>query len=98
MVRYSLLRLLIFFGCLGLLWLVGLRDPDQRAYLVNVVALLDDRGPALLSMIVSFFVLSPFREEAVGRISERVEARTAARSQRVTDEDVEDSAGADDYR
>lgn len=90
MVRYSLLRLLIFFGCLGLLWLVGLRDPDQRAYLVV--------GAALLSMIVSFFVLSPFREEAVGRISERVEARTAARSQRVTDEDVEDSAGAEDYR
>lgn len=90
MVRYSLLRLLIFFGCLGILWLLVCVSPTS--------ALISPLGAALLSMIVSFFVLRPFREEAVGRISERVEARTAARSQRVTDEDVEDAAGEEDYR
>ena len=29
MLRYSLLRLLVFLGCVSLLWLVGLRDRDE---------------------------------------------------------------------
>jgi hypothetical protein len=84
MVRYSLLRILIFFGCLGLLWLVGLRGPGQRPWLVI--------GAGLLSMVISYFVLAPFREQTVDKIAHRVEARTAARAGRVTDEDIEDAA------
>ena len=30
MLRYTVLRLLVFFGVLSLLWLLGLRDRDQQ--------------------------------------------------------------------
>lgn len=34
MVRYTLLRTLVFFGCLLILWLAGLRSRDQLFLLV----------------------------------------------------------------
>ena len=88
MVRYSLLRVLIFLGCLSVLWLVGLRSPGQRPWLVV--------GAALLSMLISYAVLRPFREETVRRLNERVERRVAERAaapRPPSDEDIED-----DYR
>mgnify|MGYP006873853692 CR=1 FL=1 len=39
MVRYTLLRMLIFFGCLSLLWLVGLREPTELPWLVVTAAI-----------------------------------------------------------
>ena len=48
MVRYTLLRFLIFFGTLSLLWLLGLRSEAERPWLVI--------GAATLSMVISTFI------------------------------------------
>ena len=88
MVRYSLLRVLIFFGCLSLLWLLGLQDSGERPWLVV--------GAALLSMVISYFALRPFREETVAAFAQRVDHRLAAKAAVVTDEDIEDSALTED--
>lgn len=92
MVRYTLLRILIFFGCIGLLWLVGLRSVDQRPWLLV--------GAAVLSTALSYLALTPFREEAMGGVAQRAEERLAARrAARGRDEDVEDQlTGEADYR
>ena len=85
MVRYTLLRMLIFFGCLSLLWLVGLREPNELPWLVVIAA--------LLSMVVSAIVLRPFRAEMIEQIQARQEAKARARSERPdSDEAVEDAA------
>ena len=86
MVRYSLLRALVFFGLLALLWLVGLRSPDERVLLLL--------GAALLSMPVSYFALRPFREDYSAQLAARIEARRARRQgeHRISDEEIEDRA------
>ncbi|EAS1785909.1 DUF4229 domain-containing protein, partial [Salmonella enterica] len=56
MLRYTVLRLLIFFGVLSLFWLLGLRDRDQQWMLLV--------SSALVSMVLSYFVLARFREES----------------------------------
>ena len=85
MVRYTLLRMMIFFGCLALLWLVGLREPTELPWLVV--------GAALASMIISAVVLRPFRAEMIQQIQDRQAAKETARSARTdTDEAVEDAA------
>lgn len=71
MLRYSVLRLLIFFGVLSLLWLLGLRDPGQRWMLLVL--------SALISMVLSFFVLARFREESTAELARRIERRAAAK-------------------
>jgi hypothetical protein len=88
-VRYTLLRFLIFFGCLGLLWLLGLRDRSEQPWLLV--------GAALLSMLISFFALRPLREDTVEKLSTRVESRIAAKRES-SDEAVEDAATEADYR
>ena len=94
MLRYSLLRLLIFFACLAALWLVGLRDRNEQPWLVV--------GAALLSMIISFFVLRPFREDAVrsieARQTERLERKAQSREERASQRDDSDETVEDDYR
>jgi len=92
MLRYSVLRLLIFFGVLSLLWLLGLRDPGQRWMLLVL--------SALISMVLSYFVLGRFREESTQRIAEVVERRTAAKQHRGQDENAEDAEdeGGVEYR
>lgn len=88
MIRYSLLRLLVFFGCLSALWLAGLRDRNEQPWLVV--------GAAILSMIVSFFVLRPFRDDAVRSIEARRARRAgAAQEEQVSDEAAEDGAAED---
>lgn len=82
MLRYGVLRLLIFCGALLLLWLLGLRDPDEMAYLIG--------GAAVLSMAVSFVALKSMRDEASLQIAHRVDARRQARDGRPSDEDAED--------
>lgn len=106
MLRYSVLRLLIFFGVLSLLWLLGLRDPDQQWMLLV--------ASALISMVLSYFVLARFREESTRALAERVERRMEAkqagpgagagagsamvRGRDEVAEDLEDGAGPAEYR
>jgi membrane protein implicated in regulation of membrane protease activity len=92
MLRYSLLRLLIFFGVLSLLWLLGLRDRDEQWQLLVL--------SALISMVLSYFVLARFREESTQRISEAIERRAAAKQARSgqSDEAAEDAEDARETR
>ncbi|UTT66544.1 DUF4229 domain-containing protein [Janibacter sp. CX7] len=86
MIRYSLLRMLIFFGCLAALWLVGLREPTELPWLVVI--------SAIASMVISAIVLKPFRAEMIQQIQDRQAAKARARAERTdTDEAVEDGRG-----
>lgn len=92
MLRYTVLRLLVFLGCLSLLWLLGLRG---RADLLLLVV-----GAALLSAVISYFALRRFREDYSAQLADRIEHRVAAKraggSSRPTDEDAEDAEVAGD--
>lgn len=100
MLRYTLLRILVFFGCLAVLWLLGLRDREEMPLLVV--------GAALLSAVISFFALRRFREEYSAQLATRLEQRSAARrssaARPAPDEDAEDAEvgrrreGDDDFR
>jgi type II secretory pathway component PulM len=87
--RYTVMRLLIFFGCLVLLWLVFemLKIEGQDKPLVLVA------GAAILSAVVSWFVLREPREQMSERIAEKVEARRARHELDDAAEDVEDEQG-----
>lgn len=82
MFRYTLLRTLIFLGCLLLLWLLGLRDQDEMVMLVV--------GSALISMVISWFGLRRMREEYSAQLAARLERR-ANRRRGVSDEAAEDA-------
>ena len=71
MLRYSLLRLLIFLGCVSLLWLVGLRDREELLLLVVIAA--------LLSAVISYFGLRRFREDYSAQLAQKLEQRAAAK-------------------
>jgi hypothetical protein len=94
--RYTLLRLLVFLGCLALLWLLGLRDEEDVLLLVV--------GAALLSAVISYFALRRFREAYSAQLAETFDRRSAAKRARSdsgsTDEDAEDAetSGGDDFR
>jgi hypothetical protein len=98
--RYTLLRFLVFFGCLAVLWLAGLRDEEDMLILVV--------GAALLSAAVSFVVLRRFREDYSAQLATKLEQRSAAKQATgpgaPTDEDVEDAEvgrsrdGDEDFR
>jgi hypothetical protein len=83
--RYSVLRLLIFFGVMAALWLLGLRDRDEQLMLLLL--------SALISMAISFVVLKRFRDDYSRQIAERIERRARAKQQRAasSDESAEDS-------
>ena len=88
MARYSVLRLLIFFGFLCALWLAGLRDVSQQWWLLGL--------SALGSAVVSYFVLRGPRGQLSAKIARRVDERASrgepARraSAGATDESAED--------
>ena len=86
MLRYTLLRLLVFAGCLAALWLAGLRGEEDLLLLVV--------GAALLSAVISFFALRRFREDYSAQLAERIDRRTAAKHTQTgagSDEDAEDT-------
>ena len=86
MLRYTLLRLLVFAGCLAALWLAGLRGEDNLLLLVV--------GAALLSAVISFFALKRFREDYSAQLAQKIDRRTAAKREQTgvaTDEDAEDT-------
>jgi len=89
MARYAVLRLMIFFGFVCALWLLGLRDPDQRWWLLI--------ASALGSAVVSYFVLLGPRAQLSARIAHRVDERARRLEQShkdEIDEDVEADEGS----
>lgn len=84
MIRYSLLRVLIFLGCLAAGWLVGLRGPENQLVLVV--------GAAVASLVISVVALRRFREDFNTELSARLQRRAARRSLRRdgVDEHAED--------
>ena len=86
MLRYTLLRLLVFLGCVAALWLLGLRGEEDLLLLVA--------GAALLSAVISYFALRRFREDYSAQLAAKIDQRTAAKQSqpgRPNDEDAEDA-------
>jgi len=81
MLRYSVLRLMMFFGFLSALWLLGLRG----AWLLGV--------SALVSMVVSYFVLQGPRAQLSASIARRIDER-AGRAERATLEEIDEDSEA----
>ncbi|WP_404391615.1 DUF4229 domain-containing protein [Humibacillus xanthopallidus] len=81
MARYTVLRLLIFFGFVFLFWIIGLRD--------NPVLLL--AASAIASAALSYVLLRGIRDEMTAKLVERHEARLAAKAQLRGDEADEDA-------
>lgn len=82
MLRYTVLRLLIFFGFLTFFWLIGLRD--------NPVLLLG--AAAIASAVASYALLRGMRDELTARLMDRHEAKLRAREagRQAADELAED--------
>ena len=96
-VRYSILRLLIFFGVLLALWLVGIRNNP-----VLLVAL-----SAIISAVVSYALLRGMRDELTAKLMQRHEAklrakqegqRTFSEDELAEDAEVEGPNGTDTVR
>ncbi len=85
--RYTVLRLMIFLGCLLVGWLLGLRDESEYVLLVVLAA--------LASMAISYVALRRFREAYSSQLAETIERRSAAKAERaghpVGDEQAEDA-------
>ena len=100
MLRYTVLRLLVFLGVLSALWLPGLRGQENMLLLVS--------GAALLSAVISYFGLRRFREEYSAQLAQKIEqrietkqAKQSAAGAGATDEDAEDAEvarGDDTFR
>jgi hypothetical protein len=91
MARYSVLRLMIFFGLLCALWLLGLRDASQRWWLLGI--------SAVGSMVVSYFVLQGPRAQFSASIARRIDERAGRAERARLDEIDEDSeAGGESTR
>ena len=88
MARYTVLRLLMFFGFLCALWLLGLQDASERWWLLGL--------SALGSAVVSYFVLQGPRAQLSATIAHRVDARTRRIAQGHKDETDEDVEAEDD--
>ncbi len=83
MVRYSLLRILIFFGFLFLFWLIGLRN--SPALLIGAAA--------IASAAASYILLRGMRDEITAKLVERHEAKTEGR--RLEPDPTSDEAAED---
>ena len=89
MLRYSLLRTLLLFGCLLALYLLGVHDP------LPLIAL-----TAVTSLVLSYFVLKAPREAMARTVAERAARRLQhqpgdAFEQDAAIEDREDDARRD---
>lgn len=62
--RYSLLRTMLLFGCMLTLWLVGVRDPGWLIGLTGVT-----------SILLSYFLLKGARAEMARLAAERAAQR-----------------------
>ena len=86
MARYSVLRLMIFFGFFCALWLLGLRDGNERWWLLGL--------SAVGSMVLSYFVLQGPRAEFSARIARRVDER-AGRAQLARADEIDEDSETD---
>jgi len=84
--RYTVMRLLIFFGCLVAFWLVFYLLHIERQEFAMVA------GAALVSAALSWFVLKEPREQMSRTLEGKVEARRQRRAQDDVAEDVEDAS------
>ncbi len=66
MLRYSVLRLLVFFSCLLILWLIGVRQP------VWLLA-----ATALSSTLISAVALKGPRDQLARQLEHRIKGRLA---------------------
>lgn len=83
MVRYLILRTMVFIGCLSLVWLLGLRDREDQVLAIIIAA--------LASLVISAVVLKPFRERASADIATRVDRRLERKRPDGADEAAEDA-------
>ena len=83
MVRYLILRTLIFTGCLAATWLLGLRAREEQLLAVVIAA--------VASLVISAVVLTPFRQQASADIASRVERRVERKHEQGGDESAEDA-------
>ena len=86
MLRYTVLRLLIFFGCLLFFWLVGLRNDQILLLLVS----------AATSVLLSFFLLRSQRDRFSAQIADRLEKRQEAKRQAIEAGDLDSDEAAED--
>ncbi|MEO7235121.1 MAG: DUF4229 domain-containing protein [Lapillicoccus sp.] len=75
MFRYTIMRLGIFFGVLLVAWLLGLRSDPALLLLVS----------AVVSVVLSFFLLRRQRDEFSERIAAKIEQRQEVRRAAATD-------------
>ena len=98
MLRYSILRVLIFLACLIAFWLLGLRGETNLPYLVVAAA--------LVSMVISYFLLKPMRDQFSDQVAHKVDERVQAGKERRareprradSDEAAEDAEVDDTFR
>ncbi len=79
MLRYTLYRLLIFFGCLLFFWLVGLRGDEVLLLLAS----------AVVSVVLSYFLLRSQRDQFAAQIADRMEKRQAAKREALASGDLD---------
>ncbi|WP_347351186.1 DUF4229 domain-containing protein [Intrasporangium sp.] len=85
LMRYSVLRLLIFFGFTLLFWLVGLRHNTVVLVLLAAIA----------SSVTSYVLLRGMRDQMTAGLVARHEARVAARQSRQSVDELAEDAEAD---
>ena len=82
--RYSVMRLMIFFLCLIVLWLLGLRSQDQQPLLLGL--------SAVTSLVVSYVFLRRDRDAMTERLAAKMGQRAERRREVVgEDEEAEDA-------
>jgi hypothetical protein len=82
--RYSVLRLLLFFGCLMVFFLVKFATGIPTAAVVVLAA--------ITSLALSLVVLKGPREEMAARMAQRIDNRLPAEPAPDSDEAIEDAA------
>jgi uncharacterized membrane protein YfcA len=92
--RYSLLRIMLLFGCMLVLWLLGAWVPALRDPVWLFLA------TAVTSVALSYVVLRGPREELARQLAQRVEERTARRRSdaEIEDEELDRQHGTDPER
>jgi Flp pilus assembly protein TadB len=88
--RYSVLRLLLFFGCLMVFFLVQFATHIPTAVVVVLAA--------ATSLALSLVVLKGPREEMAARMAARIDSRLPPAPADGSDEAVEDAADEDARR
>ncbi len=94
MLRYAVARIGLFLLCYAALFLMGMRGSDQQLFAVLIAA--------LVSMVLSFWLLKGMRDRVSDQINARVAARMAQRAahpdRRGEDEIAEDAEDDPDPR